>query len=314
MNFRSCSYFLTVCEMGNISAAARKLYISQQSLSQHIRKLEEELGAPLFHRDNPLTLTQAGRCFQRAARSILDTLRQLDEELAQCKGAAPKELTIGMLDYGTPDFMPPLIDLFLRQEPDVLLRTRELAPGEAMPEEIPLYISAREVGGNYKSEILFYDQLGISVADSLLKKLYGAQWRERQARLRAGDLPALEGCPFLRHRNTPLQTLSEVAFEQNRFQPVYLPMMGSIQTLTRLCMSGQGAMVTFLGQAGQEPAMPPCYPMPNMPEALPAGFLCYRGNADLSEAARRFLKITRRYFDRRKKGGRNGPTAQEKEN
>ena len=43
MNFRSCSYFLTVCEMGNISAAARKLYISQQSLSQHIHKLEEEI-------------------------------------------------------------------------------------------------------------------------------------------------------------------------------------------------------------------------------------------------------------------------------
>lgn len=48
MNFRSCKYFLTVCEMGTINAAARRLYISQQSLSQHIRKLETEVGAQLF--------------------------------------------------------------------------------------------------------------------------------------------------------------------------------------------------------------------------------------------------------------------------
>ena len=60
MNFRTCKYFLTVCELGTINAAARKLFISQQSLSQHIRKLEAELGVQLFHRDNPLVLTQAG--------------------------------------------------------------------------------------------------------------------------------------------------------------------------------------------------------------------------------------------------------------
>ena len=62
VNFRSFRYFLTVCEMGTINAAARKLYISQQSLSQHIRKMEEELGCQLFNRDNPLGLTEAGRC------------------------------------------------------------------------------------------------------------------------------------------------------------------------------------------------------------------------------------------------------------
>lgn len=303
MNFRSCKYFLTVCEMGSINAAARKLYISQQSLSQHIRRLEEELGVTLFHRDSPLTLTQAGRCYQRAARTILDTLRQLEEDLVQCKGLLPKELTIGMLDYGTPDFMPTLIDLFLRQEPGVLLSTRELMPGEAVSDEIPLYISAREIGSPYKSEILFYDRLGISVADTLLKRLYGSQWRDRRDRLLDGDLSALEGCPFLRHRNTPLQTLSEVGFAHNRFQPSYLPMMGSINTLTRLCMDGQGAMLTFLGQVEQERAMPPCYPMPNMPEQIPAGFICYRIDRDLSPSARRFLQITHRYFDQREKKG-----------
>ena len=89
MNFRSCKYFLTVCEMGTINAAARRLYISQQSLSQHIRKLETEVGAQLFHRDNPLTLTPAGEAVKRAAQTVLDTLDQMQREIAVCQAGAP---------------------------------------------------------------------------------------------------------------------------------------------------------------------------------------------------------------------------------
>ena len=107
MNFRSCKYFLTVCEMGTINAAARKLYISQQSLSQHIRKLETEVGTQLFHRDNPLVLTPAGQVMKKTAQTILDALEQMDREIAVCRGDVVSQLTVGMLDYGTPDFMPP---------------------------------------------------------------------------------------------------------------------------------------------------------------------------------------------------------------
>ena len=50
MNFRNLQYFLAAAEEKNITHAARKLYISQQSLSGHIAKLEEELGVSLFQR------------------------------------------------------------------------------------------------------------------------------------------------------------------------------------------------------------------------------------------------------------------------
>ena len=50
MNFRNLHYFLMVAEEKNITHAAQRLYISQQSLSGHIAKLEEELGVPLFER------------------------------------------------------------------------------------------------------------------------------------------------------------------------------------------------------------------------------------------------------------------------
>lgn len=298
MNFRSCKYFLAVCEMGTINAAARKLYISPQSLSQHIRKLEEELDVQLFHRDNPMTLTEAGRCVKQAATDILGTISRMEQELAIINGNSSQELTIGTLDYGIPDFIPPLIDIFLKQEPNVLLQTREIAAGEEIPADIPLLISARELGGGYKNEVLFSDSLVVCVSDSLLEKCYGEHWLEHKRRLMQGDLQALEGCPFVKHRNTPLEGLSEMVFAQNHFTPTYLPVMGTINALSRFCIGGQAAMVTFLGQSRSDAQMPEAYLLSNVPESLPTGYICYHSDMTLAAPAQRFLDITRRYFTR----------------
>ena len=299
MNFRTCKYFLTVCEMGTINAAARKLYISQQSLSEHIRKLEKELGVPLFHRDNPLTLTEAGRSFYRTAADVMAAMNRLDAELAVLKGQTPDTLVVGCVDYGTPDFLSSLVDLFLKRVPNVLIQAKELMPGEAIPPDIPLLISARELRG-YKCENLFSDRLVICIHDSLLKQRYGAEWRSHRDRLRGGDLSAIRECPFIRHRNTPLELLSELVFEKNDFHPSFLPVSGSTQAMTNLCVSGQGAMITFLGQTQNNPTLPPAYAIPNVPGAIPTSFICYAPDAELSMPARRFLEITRQYFKRQK--------------
>lgn len=298
MNFRTCKYFLTVCELGTINAAARKLFISQQSLSQHIRKLEAELKVQLFHRDNPLVLTQAGQCVKKAAQTVLDTMEQMEKEIAVCRGDVVSQLTIGMLDYGTPDFMPPLMERFLQQEPHVMLSTRELYQDDGLPQDIPLFISARELGGDFKCEVLFTDQMAVCVTDGLLQRQYGKDWTAHRDALRKGDVHALVGCPFVRHWRTPLQALTEQCFAQNHFQPNYLPVTGGIQMVTKLCMGGQAAMTTFVGQTVNEPTMPPAYLLPMRPRDIPAGYICYRNGAVLADVARNFLDITRRYFQR----------------
>lgn len=298
MNFRTCKYFLTICEMGTINAAARKLYISQQSLSEHMRKLERELGVQLFHRDTPLALTEAGRCFQDTAADILRALDRMDEELSRIKGHTPSTLVIGCLDYGTPDFLPPLIELFLKRVPNTLLQTREILPGDPIPTDISLLISARELGSPYKSENLFTDRLVLCVSDSLLKKIYGPQAEERRRQLLSGDIRALRDCPFIQLRNTPLHTLAELAFEKNSFTPTYLPVVGSAEAMTQLCMDGMAAMITFQGHSRSLPNSPPVYPIRNIPETFPTGFICYRADQTLSNPARRFLEITRQYFRR----------------
>lgn len=58
-------YFLTIAETKSVTKASEKLYISQPSLSQYLKKLEEELGVKLFTRaNNCMELTDMGKRFQ----------------------------------------------------------------------------------------------------------------------------------------------------------------------------------------------------------------------------------------------------------
>ena len=77
MNFLNIKYFIAIAEEQNISAAARKLYVSQQSLSEHLKKLETEIGAPLFIRGNTITLTVAGECFLDGAKEIMASYNRM---------------------------------------------------------------------------------------------------------------------------------------------------------------------------------------------------------------------------------------------
>ena len=66
MRLEQITYFLSVAEHGNITAAAKSLYISQPALSKQITLLEQEVGLPLFERQaRGVVLTQAGVQFKR---------------------------------------------------------------------------------------------------------------------------------------------------------------------------------------------------------------------------------------------------------
>lgn len=82
MDTKIIEYIISIAEEKSLSKAAEKLYISQPALSQRLKKLEEELGTPLFIRDNTgLSITDAGRIYINGGRSVLkikqDALQKL---------------------------------------------------------------------------------------------------------------------------------------------------------------------------------------------------------------------------------------------
>lgn len=87
MNEKHMQYVLTVLKEGSFTNAAKKLYVSQPSLSQIIKTAESNLGAPIFDRStDPITLTPAGQLYVEAARqvtTISTNLRKQVEELSK---------------------------------------------------------------------------------------------------------------------------------------------------------------------------------------------------------------------------------------
>ncbi|MBR3368063.1 MAG: LysR family transcriptional regulator [Lachnospiraceae bacterium] len=72
MNTKLIEYILAIADEKNVSRAADRLYVSQSALSQSLINLENELGTPLFTRDQrEMVLTPAGRYYVDAGREIL---------------------------------------------------------------------------------------------------------------------------------------------------------------------------------------------------------------------------------------------------
>ncbi len=83
MNFRHLKIFLTVCETGHMTRAAKELYMTQPSVSQVIAELEKYYDVRLFERLNHrLYLTEAGERLRSYARHILNLSEQAQKELA----------------------------------------------------------------------------------------------------------------------------------------------------------------------------------------------------------------------------------------
>ncbi|WP_345654345.1 LysR family transcriptional regulator [Streptomyces tremellae] len=126
MQFHQLHYFVAVAETRHFTRAAERVHVSQPSLSQQIRALENELGAELFSRARGnVALTEAGESLLPLARRILadaETARHEVQELAQLRkgrvrlGATPSVCT-GLL----PDVLRAFHDL----HPGIELRIEE---------------------------------------------------------------------------------------------------------------------------------------------------------------------------------------------
>lgn len=83
MDTKIIEYVIAIAEEKSISKAAEKLYITQPALSQRLKKLEDELGTPLFYRDSSgLVLTDAGRIYINGGRSILQIKHEALQKLS----------------------------------------------------------------------------------------------------------------------------------------------------------------------------------------------------------------------------------------
>jgi DNA-binding transcriptional LysR family regulator len=123
MTLQQLRYFLAAAEHGSFSAAAQSLLMAQPSLSDQIRRLEAELGVPLFARaGRRLVLTEAGRMLHPHAER---TLASVDDAVESVKGV--RTLSGGTASFGTFGsahhfLLGGLVEDFRQRYPDVRVR------------------------------------------------------------------------------------------------------------------------------------------------------------------------------------------------
>ncbi|WP_341479984.1 LysR family transcriptional regulator [Paenibacillus dendrobii] len=104
LEIRQLHYFMAVCEEMHFTKAAEKIGVSQPTLSQQIRALEDELHMPLFDRiGKKIALTEAGMLLLTNATTIMDTLQNVKDSIADLRHLHGGKIRVGImpsdLDY-----------------------------------------------------------------------------------------------------------------------------------------------------------------------------------------------------------------------
>lgn len=124
--FQGMEYVYTVYTERSFSNAAKKLFISQPSLSAAVKRVEEKIGYPIFDRSvKPLGLTECGRRYIQAVEQILSAENDFANFISDWGELKSGKLTLGGSSLFSSWVLPPLMGAFSRQYPRVKLELVE---------------------------------------------------------------------------------------------------------------------------------------------------------------------------------------------
>ncbi len=117
--------FNAVAEAGNLSKAAKALYISQPAISRAVSKLEQTLSVKLFIRSSRgVRLTEEGRLLYEHTKSAFEALRQGEENLRRINGLGISQLRIGVSTTLCKHVLMPQLKDFIREYPNIRITIR----------------------------------------------------------------------------------------------------------------------------------------------------------------------------------------------
>lgn len=128
MDLRRLRYILAIAREGGFTAAARSLNVSQPTLSQQVRDLEQELGVTLFARNaHRVEATDAGKLVLEHAERVLDAVAALTQAVEEHRGLRRGRLRMGVTQTFSALYLPAIVEDFARDYPLIDLELLELA-------------------------------------------------------------------------------------------------------------------------------------------------------------------------------------------
>ncbi|NJO43255.1 MAG: LysR family transcriptional regulator [Cyanobacteria bacterium CRU_2_1] len=132
MRLEQLQAFLAVAETGSFQQATQRCQVTQSTISRQIQGLEVELGLPLFHRTSQAKLTVAGERFLPRARKICQEWQTATEELAELLAGKQPELCVAAIHSVSAQYLPPVLQQFCQDYPNVQLRVTSLGSDRAL--------------------------------------------------------------------------------------------------------------------------------------------------------------------------------------
>jgi DNA-binding transcriptional LysR family regulator len=118
-------YFVEVARAGSIRKASEELHVATSAVSRQIRKLEDELGTPLFERfSDGLRLTSAGKVVLKHAKETIHHYEIMKSDLGDLQGKRTGRVHIACLDSLAVQFLPEFVTSFHHRNPAVDFRIR----------------------------------------------------------------------------------------------------------------------------------------------------------------------------------------------
>ena len=167
MELKQIKTFITIVEWGSFSEAANQLYLSQPTVSLHIKQLENELGIELIGRTTKShELTPHGEKFYEYAKSIMQMAYNIENTFSQKNN---HKFTIGASSIAASYILPQLISAFSRKYPDNEITlfqsdTIKVINDIALGSLNLGIVGSQSMNNNLKFERIFQDKLVIATA------------------------------------------------------------------------------------------------------------------------------------------------------
>lgn len=133
MNFHSLKLFLDIAQTGSFIRTAEKNHMSASTLSRYIQRMEEEIGQPLFLRDNrQVSLTDAGEKFRLFAEQSWANWQQIQRLLSPTHTELEGELRLFCSVTAAYSHLPKIVERFRQQYPKIELQISTGDPAKAL--------------------------------------------------------------------------------------------------------------------------------------------------------------------------------------
>lgn len=246
MDITSLYYFSELAKDLHMTRTANRLFLSQQTLSNHIQRLEEQCGTKLLYRKPKLSLTYAGEHVLRFANLVNREYQNLTDILADISHEESGVLRFGASTLRMNAWLPKVLPSFSTQYPNIELRLTETTSRHLEPlvadGDLDLAIVLGEPDNPTLHYIpLLFDQMYLCVSDTLLREYYGEETDALKIKsLKKASLKDFSKLPYNMLSNRMGQQIQKY-FDTHDITPKIYSLSSSIQTSTAISLNGTAA-------------------------------------------------------------------------